>query len=105
MYRDASSITRNVNKICLKSINFQGTVQSLHKLCFVGESRKIIMLGIECNIEPLYVTFYFPLSDKEPVELKNNFVRIEWRVNSLQLALDLAGKSKKGMVSLITIFS
>ncbi|XP_046141854.1 uncharacterized protein LOC123987631 isoform X3 [Osmia bicornis bicornis] len=93
---ELSGRTTEKMKITLMPLK-EGIVQSLHMLCFVGDSQKIIMLGIECNIEPLYVTFYFPLSDKQPVELKNNFVRIEWRVNSLQLALDLAGKSKKGM--------
>ncbi|XP_034181963.2 uncharacterized protein LOC117605123 isoform X3 [Osmia lignaria lignaria] len=93
---ELSGRTTEKMKITLMPLK-EGIVQSLHMLCFIGNSQKIIMLGIECNIEPLYVTFYFPLSDKQPVELKNNFVRIEWRVNSLQLALDLAGKSKKGM--------
>ncbi|OAD62065.1 hypothetical protein WN48_07718, partial [Eufriesea mexicana] len=75
----------------------EGIVQSLFIPCFVGDSRKIIMLGIECAIESLYVTFYFPLDDEMPVELKNNFIKVEWRADSFQLAFDLAGKSKKHM--------
>lgn len=63
------------------------------------------MLGIECFIEPLYVTFYFPLNDKTSLELKNNFIKIEWRTDSFKFAFDIAGKSKKYMVRLIQILS
>lgn len=56
------------------------------------------MLGIECAIESLYVTLYFPLSDEEPLKLKDNFTRVEWHVDSLNVALDLAGESQKGLV-------
>lgn len=38
------------------------------------------------------------MSDQESLELKNNFARVEWHVDSLQIALDLAGKSQIGMV-------
>ncbi|CAL7935610.1 unnamed protein product [Xylocopa violacea] len=75
----------------------EGIVQSLFIPCFVGDTRKIIMLAIECSIQPLYVTFYFPLGDKEATPLRNNFLRVEWRVDSLKLAFDMAGKSKKHM--------
>ncbi|CAK9804200.1 Deleted in lung and esophageal cancer protein 1 [Anthophora plagiata] len=75
----------------------EGFVQSLFMPCFVGDSRKIIMLGIECSIEPLYVTFYFPIEGEESLELSNNFIQVEWRVDSLKHALDMAGKSKKHM--------
>ncbi|XP_031772308.1 uncharacterized protein LOC100865195 [Apis florea] len=75
----------------------QGIVQSLFIPCFVGDLHKIIMLGIECFIEPLYVTFYFPLNDKTSLELKNNFIKIEWRTDSFKFAFDMAGKSKKYM--------
>ncbi|XP_076248658.1 uncharacterized protein LOC143188336 [Calliopsis andreniformis] len=72
----------------------EGIVQSLHMPCFVGDKQKIIMLGIECTIEPLYVAFYFPLNDEEPLELKNSFTRVEWRVDSLQIDLDMAQNPK-----------
>ncbi|KOC63253.1 Deleted in lung and esophageal cancer protein 1 [Habropoda laboriosa] len=75
----------------------EGIVQSLFIPCFIGDSRKIIMLGIECSIKPLYVTFYLPLGDEESLELRNNFTRVEWRVDSLKHAFDVAGKSKKHM--------
>ena len=55
------------------------------------------MLGIECAIESLYVTLYFPLSDEEPLKLKDNFTRVEWHVDSLNIALDVAGESQKGL--------
>ncbi|KAK9306857.1 hypothetical protein QLX08_002727 [Tetragonisca angustula] len=75
----------------------EGIVQSLFIPCFVGDSRRMLMLGIECSIEPLYVTFYFPLNDDTPLKFKNNFVKVKWRVDSLKLALDMAGRSKKYM--------
>ncbi|XP_048263487.1 uncharacterized protein LOC105665882 [Bombus terrestris] len=74
----------------------EGIVQSLFIPCFVGDSRKIIMLGIECFIESLYVIFYFPLNDDTPL-LMNNFVKVKWRTDSLKLALDMAGKSRQHM--------
>lgn len=61
----------------------------------------MLMLGIECSIEPLYVTFYFPLNDDTPLKFKNNFVKVKWQVDSLKLALDMAGRSKKYMVQLV----
>lgn len=78
-------------------------MQSLFIPCFVGDSRKIIMLGIECFIESLYVIFYFPLNDDTPL-LMNNFVKVKWRADSLKLALDMAGKSRQHMVHLINNF-
>ncbi|XP_050492198.1 uncharacterized protein LOC126874321 isoform X1 [Bombus huntii] len=74
----------------------EGIVQSLFIPCFVGDSRKMIMLGIECFIESLYVIFYFPLNDDTPL-LMNNFVKVKWRADSLKLALDMAGKSRQHM--------
>ncbi|KAK1121376.1 hypothetical protein K0M31_010670 [Melipona bicolor] len=79
----------------------EGIVQSLFIPCSVGDSRKMLMLGIECSIEPLYVTFYFPLNDDTPLEFKNNFVKVKWQVDSLKLALDMAERSKKYMVYLV----
>lgn len=58
----------------------------------------MIMLGIECAIASLYVTFYLPLDDEMPVELKNNFIKVEWRVDSFQPAFNVTGKSKKHVV-------
>ncbi|XP_043248092.1 uncharacterized protein LOC122394952 [Colletes gigas] len=75
----------------------EGVVQFLHVPCFVGNSHKIIMLGVECFIRSLYVTFYLPLNNQEPVELKNNFTRVEWHTDSLKVAFDMAERSKKGM--------
>ncbi|XP_076623005.1 uncharacterized protein LOC143342720 [Colletes latitarsis] len=75
----------------------EGVVQFLHVPCFVGNSHKIIMLGVECFIRSLYVTFYLPLTNQEPLELKNNFTRVEWHTDSLKVAFDLAERSKKGM--------
>ncbi|XP_026300779.1 uncharacterized protein LOC100577425 [Apis mellifera] len=75
----------------------EGVVQSLFIPCFVGNLHKIIILGIECFIEPLYVTFYFPLNDKMSLELNNNFVKVEWRTDSFKFAFDMAEKSKKYM--------
>lgn len=63
----------------------------------------MIMLGIECFIESLYVIFYFPLNDDTPL-LMNNFVKVKWRADSLKLALDMAGKSRQHMVHLINNF-
>ncbi|XP_026673142.1 uncharacterized protein LOC108629456 isoform X2 [Ceratina calcarata] len=74
----------------------EGIVQSFFVPCFVDGTRKMIMLGIECSIEPLYVTFYFPTTDDD-FQLRNNFVRVEWRVDSIKLALNMAGKSRKYM--------
>nr|XP_012138115.1 PREDICTED: uncharacterized protein LOC100879367 isoform X4 [Megachile rotundata] len=93
---EVSGRTSEKIKITLTPIK-EGIVQSLYMPCFIGGSQKIIILGVECYIEPLYVTFYFPLTDKEPVKLKNNFIQVEWRMNSLQLAFDLAGTSTRGI--------
>ncbi|XP_053970798.1 uncharacterized protein LOC128872293 [Hylaeus volcanicus] len=75
----------------------EGLVESLFIPCFVGNSQKMIMLGIECFIQPLYVTFYLPLNNPEPLKARDTFARIEWRVDSLKAALDSAGKIKEGM--------
>nr|XP_031840591.1 uncharacterized protein LOC116430493 isoform X1 [Nomia melanderi] len=75
----------------------EGIVQFLCIPCYVDDTRKIIILGIECSIEPFYVTFHLPRSDPEIFGWKTSFSRVEWRVDSLETALDIAGESKKGM--------
>ncbi|KZC04785.1 Deleted in lung and esophageal cancer protein 1 [Dufourea novaeangliae] len=75
----------------------EGIVQYLHVPCFVGDSQRIVLLAIECSIDPLRVTFYLPLSNPEIFEWETNFTRIEWRVDSLRMALDTADLTKRGM--------
>ncbi|XP_076759927.1 uncharacterized protein LOC143428732 [Xylocopa sonorina] len=75
----------------------EGIIRSLFIPCLVGDARKMIILAVECSIQPLYVTFYFPLDAKEATLLRNNFTRVEWRVDSLKLAFDMTGKLKKHM--------
>ncbi|XP_076646545.1 uncharacterized protein LOC143355539 [Halictus rubicundus] len=74
----------------------EGIVQFLHIPCFIDHMRKIILLTIECSIEPLHVAFYFPQNDRRVFQWKTSFTRVEWRVDSLRMAFDMAEESKGG---------
>ncbi|XP_076170822.1 LOW QUALITY PROTEIN: uncharacterized protein LOC143148405 [Ptiloglossa arizonensis] len=75
----------------------EGYVQRLHIPCYVGDSQKMIILEIECNIQPFHVSFYLPVNNDEPFELKSNFTRVEWGMDNLKVALDLEEESRSGM--------
>nr|XP_033340353.1 uncharacterized protein LOC117228620 isoform X3 [Megalopta genalis] len=75
----------------------EGIVQFLRVPCFVDGTQKIIMLTIECAIEPLCVTFYLPQNDSDVFKWKTNFTRVEWRVENLYMASCMEEKSKGAM--------
>ncbi|XP_078043203.1 uncharacterized protein LOC144473306 [Augochlora pura] len=75
----------------------EGIVQFLHMPCFVDGTQKIIMLMIECAIEPLCITFYLPQNDSDVFKWKTNFTRVEWRMENLYMASYMEEKSKGAM--------
>ncbi|XP_076287282.1 uncharacterized protein LOC143212392 [Lasioglossum baleicum] len=75
----------------------EGIVQFLHIPCFINDTQKIIMLAIECFIEPLHVAFYFPKNDRKVFQWKTSFTRVEWRVDNSRMDFDMTEECKEGM--------